>query len=139
MKLKILTNEEVYNCPTSLAQSILSMYGRLDLPNRSWFVFFDSNDEWCAYGGYRTIDQRSVYFGPTHVLENFRGKGLQRRLIRARLKQAKEDGYEQAISSIYTYNFISGNNLIACGFRMCRIPHYYDPNDSECWFIKQLT
>ena len=138
MKLKILTNEEVYNCPTSLAQSIVSMYGRLDLSNRKWFVIFDDNHEWCAYGGYRQIDQQSVYFGPTHVLEKFRGKGLQRKLIRARIKVAKEDGYGQAISSIYTYNFISGNNLIACGFRMCRIPQYYDAIDSEVWMFKKI-
>lgn len=137
-KIKILTNEEVYDEKTSLAQSILASYGRLDSGKRSWFVVFNDVSEWVAFGGYREIDEERVYFGPTYVKEEYRGMGLQKRLIRARLDKAKEDGYQEAISSIYTYNYISGNNLIACGFKMIRIPAYYDPNETEVWFSKTL-
>ncbi len=137
MKIKILTNDDVYEYP-GLAQAILNMKGRLDLPSRLWFICLGDNKEWVAYGGYRKIDEQNVYFGPTFVKEEFRGKGLQRKLIRARLGYAKKEKYKCAITSIYTYNYISGNNIIAEGFKLTRIPMYYDTEPDEVWFRKIL-
>lgn len=137
MKIKILTNNDVYDYP-GLATAILEMKGRLDLPNRLWFVLFTNPKEWVGYGGYRKIDDSNVYIGPTMIKEEYRGKGLQRNLIRARLRYAKKEKYKYAISNIYTYNYISGNNLIAEGFRMARIPSYYDTEPDEVWFSRNL-
>ena len=52
------------------------------------------------------------------------GHGLQRRLIRIRVQKARKIGKRRVIS--YTMgNARSGNNLIACGFRL------YNPEN--CW------
>ncbi len=138
MKLKtlVLTNTDVHKYE-GLAQAIVDSRGRLDLSNRLWFVIWNGRD-WLSYGGYREIDSERVYFGPTFVKEEFRGIGLQRKMIRVRLKRAKKDGYSEAVSSIFTFNHWSGNNLIAEGFRLAPIPRYYDIEVDEVWFKKLL-
>jgi L-amino acid N-acyltransferase YncA len=135
-KILILKNDEVYKYD-ELSNSILRMKGRLDLPNRLWFVLFEK--EWLGFGGYRKIDNERIYFGPTMIREKYRGLGLQRKLIRARLRAAKKEGYKEAISSIYSYNYTSGNNLLSEGFRLCKIPAYYDTEPDEVWFKKVLN
>lgn len=136
MKIKILTNNEVYQYP-GLPEAILQMNGRLDLPNRFWFVIINGT-QWVGYGGYRKIDNERVYSGPTFIKEEFRGKGLQRKLIRARIAQAKKDGYKESVSCVDNYNHHSGNNLIAEGYRMTSIPSYYDIEQYEVWFKRKL-
>jgi GNAT superfamily N-acetyltransferase len=51
------------------------------------------------------------------VLPEFRGQGLQKRLIRIRLKTAKAIGMNWAVTDTYD-NPASGNNMIACGFKL---------------------
>lgn len=136
LRIMILNNNDVKKYD-GLEQAIVKMNGRLDNPSRLWFVLWNGKT-WLGYGGYREIDSDRVYFGPTFVKEEFRGMGLQGKLIRARLKKAKNDGYLEAISSIYAYNHQSGNNLIAASFKMTDIPRYYDIEADEVWFKKVL-
>lgn len=55
------------------------------------------------------------------VLEAYRGKGLQKRMIRLRLRYAKAHRGKLAITYTTKENFASANSLISCGFRL------YDP------------
>jgi GNAT superfamily N-acetyltransferase len=58
------------------------------------------------------------------VLPEYRGRGLQKRLIRIRERKARELGMTWLISDTYK-NPPSTNSLVACGYRM------YEP--SEPW------
>ena len=58
------------------------------------------------------------------VVPEHRGHALQRRMVRVRVQKARKLGKRRVIS--YTVsNAHSGNNLIACGFRL------YNPD--KCW------
>jgi len=59
----------------------------------------------------------TVYFCRAGVLETHRGKGLQKRLIRARVNHARKLGYKWVITNTYE-NPASANSLISCGFRV---------------------
>jgi GNAT superfamily N-acetyltransferase len=87
---------------------------------------------WIAYcdgrlAGFAAMLQSSktpeaVYLARAGTLEAFRGRGLQKKLIRERLKFAKDLGMTQAITDT-TDNVASANALIATGFKM------FDPDD----------
>jgi GNAT superfamily N-acetyltransferase len=78
---------------------------------------------WCGgelvgyAGGQLTADGTAYYLSRSGVLPAFRGRGIQKRLIRVRLKYAATLGLEWAVTYTATYNPASANALIACGFR----------------------
>lgn len=50
------------------------------------------------------------------VLPEYRGKGLQRKLIKVRERLAKKIGVKWLVSYTTRKRLVSGNNLIKCGF-----------------------
>lgn len=81
-----------------------------------WFVYVDN--EPIAFAGV-TPSQRWKYVGymvRAAVLEKYRGKGLQRKLIKLREKRARKLGWWYLITDTIQ-NPYSANNLISCGFR----------------------
>ena len=62
-------------------------------------------------------DTRAVYLCNAAVLPEARGHRLQRRLIRVRLRWAKEQGFTLARTYTLTDNPASARSLIACGFK----------------------
>jgi GNAT superfamily N-acetyltransferase len=59
-------------------------------------------------------------------LQKYRGRGLQRRLMRAIEGQARRIGWESIVSDT-TDNLISANNFIRAGYRL------YDPEVPWGW------
>lgn len=59
----------------------------------------------------------AAYLGRCGVLPAYRGRGIQRQMIRLRVFWARRHGYKWAVSDT-TDNIPSANNLIACGFRL---------------------
>jgi RimJ/RimL family protein N-acetyltransferase len=55
------------------------------------------------------------------VARDHRGRGLQRRLVRARVLAARRMGWHTLLSTVMLDNPSSANNLAQCGFRL------YDP------------
>lgn len=78
-----------------------------------------------------------VRFCAAVVLPAFRGHGIQRRLIRARLNYARRKGYNYAITDTVTYNPISARNLISCGF-LPYWPTYRWKGDLACYWTCSL-
>lgn len=88
---------------------------------------YSAGDWWLLYVGAELAGfaglHSSVQWGDAGYLVRsgvrgkFRGKGLQRRLIRLRERQARARGWKWAITSTYD-NHASANNLIACGYRL---------------------
>ena len=69
------------------------------------FASMRESSSWCD----------AVYMSLCVVREHFSGMGLQRRLLRARIRFAKAKGYSWAVTDT-TDNPASANNLIRCGF-----------------------
>jgi len=75
-----------------------------------------------GYAGVRPLpDQRLAYLCRAGVVPWARGLGIQRQLIKARLRWCKRAGLDP-ISDTSPENVHSANNLIACGFRLYQ-PH----------------
>lgn len=59
----------------------------------------------------------TAYLCLAGVVPEHRGKGLQKRLIRARLTKAKQLSLGRVVTDTTTTNPASVNSLVACGFR----------------------
>jgi len=100
-----------------------------------WIGSFEGHP--VAYCGAKPIDETCVYLSRVGVLKEFRGQGLQRRMIKLRERWAKKEGYKEIISATSRANYASSNNLIACGYKL------YEPEeawleDGAFYFIKSL-
>lgn len=87
-----------------------------------------------AYGGY--VPARThvgmAYFIRAGVLSEFRGCGLQCRLIRVREHHARRHGYVGAVTDTKD-NLPSANNLIRCGFKLFEPKHRWAFATSLYW------
>lgn len=102
---------------------------------------------WLAFDGVEAIAfaalspssqwQETGYLSRSGVLPEYRGHGLQKRMIRIRVKKAKRLGWVAVLSDT-RQNPASANSLIGCGFKM------YDPQrpwgfEDACYWRKKLT
>ena len=102
-----------------------------------WWVAYDNNDPvaFCAmtHSG-RWAD--TIYLSRAGVMEKNRGKGIQKKLIRVRERQAKKFGMNWLISDTYD-NPASSNSLIRCGFNLYTPSKPYAANGT-LYFRKKL-
>lgn len=102
--------------------------------NREWWVMLDQG-EIVAYCG--SIYSKGIcIFNRAWVKKSHRGQGIQRRMIKTRLKAASTFCH---IAITYTTldNFPSANNLISCGFRLY-LPEYSYGGSDKLYFQKLL-
>lgn len=90
--------------------------------NRIWFAAVE-NDKVLGYAAIAILhEQKLLFFSRAAVQPNARGRGIHKRLIKARLRKAKALTFGGKIKTIITYtvidNVISANNLIKHGFRL---------------------
>jgi GNAT superfamily N-acetyltransferase len=88
-----------------------------------WWWLAYANDVAVGYACMRDAksEENAAFLAIAGVVPEHRGKGLQRRLIRVRVQKARRL-MKRAVISYTMDNAPSGNNLIACGFRL------YDPD-----------
>ena len=82
-----------------------------------WWLVFDGEDP----VGFASMVpsfrwDKTGYLNRAGILTPYRGKGLQKRLIKVREAYARRIGYEHLISDT-RFNPPSANSLIACGFK----------------------
>lgn len=85
------------------------------LENGIWWVAYDGKKS-VGYGGMRWLNGRVVEFVRAGVVPGYRGRGIHKKLIQARIRYAARMG----ATSVVTYtvrNLPSSNALISCGFR----------------------
>lgn len=102
--------------------------------NREWWVMLDEG-EIVAYCG--SIYSKGIcIFNRAWVKKSHRGQGIQRRMIKTRLKAASTFCH---IAITYTTldNFPSANNLIDCGFKLY-LPEYSYGGSDKLYFQKLL-
>ena len=94
-----------------------------DIPYKTdrghWWVAYAEDGKPVGFAGLvrSTRWSDTGYFCRAGVLDSFTGHGLQKRLIRVRLAQAKKLGWNWCITDT-TDNPASSNSLISCGFKM---------------------
>lgn len=71
-----------------------------------------------GYAGLKVYEPGSAYLNRAGVLPQYRGKGLQKKLVKARLRLAKKLGVETVVTYTMSHNHASSNTLISCGFRL---------------------
>jgi GNAT superfamily N-acetyltransferase len=84
-----------------------------------WWIVYDAHNLPCAFAGLvssvRWLD--TGYLCRAGVLSGYRGHGIQKKLIRARIRQAKALGWNWLVTDTYL-NPASSNSLIATGFKL---------------------
>ena len=82
-----------------------------------WWLVYD-NDTPIAFASMVPSFRwdKTGYLNRSGVIESYRGKGLQKKLIKVRESYAKRIGYDFLISDT-RFNPPSANSLIACGFK----------------------
>lgn len=102
-----------------------------------WWILYDRNKYPAGFAGLvpssRWID--CGYLSRAGILSYHRGKGLQKRLIRARVIKARKLGYEYLFSDTHD-NVPSVNNLIACGFKLYEPRTPYGAEKTLYWRLK---
>lgn len=90
-----------------------------------WIAYYNKTP--AGYAGLAQSRQWSNagYLCRAGVMPAFQGNGLQKRLIKARIRKAKHMGYEWLLCDT-TENPRSSNSLISCGFRI------YEPKKKWC-------
>lgn len=74
------------------------------------------------------------YFVRAGVIETFQGYGLQKKLIKARIKEALKNKTKKIITYTTLDNISSARNLISCGFKLF-IPEYKWINEDVLYFV----
>ena len=100
----------------------------------NWWVAWDGKTPVAFAGAWMYAPHGWCFLERCGVLPSHRGHGLQKRLIKARMKWAHK--WEAIGANTYTIpgNHKSANSLIACGFRMYEPERKYGGDDSLYWY-----
>lgn len=108
----------------------LTFFGGATMPQfelGTWWLAYH-NDDAVAFAGVvpSTHARNSGYFCRVGVLRRHRGRGLQRRLMRAIEAGGRRAGWDSSVSDT-TNNPVSANNFIQAGYRL------YEPEVPWAW------
>lgn len=96
-----------------------------------WWWTIEDRGEAIAFAGLRPCQEPHnaglAYLIRAGVRRTHRGRGLQKQLIRARVRMARKHGFNELVTYVMAYNVASANNLISCGFKL------YRPANPEDW------
>ena len=82
-----------------------------------WWIGYDKDEPACFAGLWKSTNYDNAgYLCRSGVMPAYRGKGLQRRLVRVREKKARSLGWNLLLSDTNDVP-ASTNNLIRCGYR----------------------
>lgn len=107
-----------------------------------WWFIRDSKGRPIAFAGLRPCKEPSnlglAYMIRAGVRAKYRGRGLQKKLIRARVAMARRRGFREIVAYVLEWNLASANSLIACGFRLYTPTSKYG-GETALYFRKQLS
>lgn len=90
------------------------------LDDSLWWLVLDEANAPVAYAGLYTAIEGQGWLVRAGVLAHAQGRGLQTRLIRARLRAAKRLGIPRVYTYTAAYNVRSQRSLISAGLRPYR-------------------
>ena len=133
------------NLQSAEAQNVLSALQLICLPydkpyptNTGWWWIATNND--CEPIGFAGVVPSmrwadTGYFCRAGVVPDARGKGLQKRLIRVRIRQAKVNGWRWLITDT-NENPASSNSLINTGFKLFEPSNPWGADNTLYWRLK---
>jgi GNAT superfamily N-acetyltransferase len=93
------------------------------LENSLWWVVWRGKEP-VGYAGLRVCEGAANlglgFLSRAGVVAKHRGKGLQKRLVRAREAEARALGLSEIVTYVAHWNCPSINSLVACGYRFYR-------------------
>lgn len=110
-----------------------------DTSDGVWWVAWKKNVP-IAYTSLKKSNQGpdTAYYSRAGVLPAYRGRGIQKKMLRVLLKYAKAEGWARVISDTSKDNVASSNSLITCGFKLYR-PVTPWSFDSALYWRKELV
>lgn len=105
-----------------------------------WWIAYDPMP--VAFAGLQASvrTEGAGYLCRAGVLAHARGRGLQRKLIKVRVREAQAKGWVQLFSDTDPVNAHSMNNLIECGFRAFRPSVMWSSCGAEwCYWRKLIS
>lgn len=100
-----------------------------------WWVATDDGEP-VGFAVVSPLSHGLWYMSRAGVVPSARGHGLQKRLIRVRLRAARSAGAAMVITDCTAANVASANSLIACGLRPYTPAHKWALPDSIYWRTK---
>ncbi|MGE5522373.1 MAG: GNAT family N-acetyltransferase [Rhodospirillaceae bacterium] len=102
-----------------------------------WWIAFNGEID-VAFGGMVPSQQWANvgYLCASGVLPEFRGHGLQKRLIKKRVQCARAHGWTHLVTETIVGNAASANSLIACGFRQFQPERPWGAPEAMYWRLE---
>lgn len=118
-----IQHESVPLAVLALDQECFPSDYRPTLENSLWWVVWQGKEP-VGYAGLRvcqtSCNKGLGFLSRAGVLRKHRGKGLQKRLIRAREAEARALGLNELVTYVAHWNSPSINSLVSCGYRFYR-------------------
>jgi GNAT superfamily N-acetyltransferase len=101
-----------------------------------WWIVYDEKRP-VGYAGMAYSHQWTdvMYLCRAGIIPEYRGRGLQKRLIRVRVNLARKMGMVAVVTETRR-NPASANNLISCGFKMYEPRNPWSFSDACYWMMK---
>jgi GNAT superfamily N-acetyltransferase len=103
----------------------------------AWWIGTEGGVNAC-YCGIKQLDEDTGYMTRSGVIREFQGKGYQKRMIRARIKWAKEQKLKFIITDTVIDNPASVNSLISMGFKQY-VPQAPWKGPDALYWIREIT
>lgn len=137
----------ITKAPRRIYPALRALLDRLLTADEDESVWSPHGEYWAAWDGDKPIAigglVRSarftdvIYMHAVGVDEAYRGRHLQRRLIRVRLRWAKAHGFSHAVTYTLVDNVASSRSLVACGFKPYW-PSYRWAGRTVCYWLRAL-
>lgn len=113
---------------------------RVGVNNTWWWIARDKKNRPIAYSGLRKClqpyNKGYGYLCRAGVLPKFRGNGIQKTMIHARVKYAKFLGLKAVVTYVAPDNLASANSLIGCGFKLYHPVYRWGGKD--CFYFRRV-
>jgi RimJ/RimL family protein N-acetyltransferase len=103
-----------------------------------WWVVGDDAGVLVGFAGLKVLKGSLGFLCRVAMKKSHRGLGLQKRLIRARIKEAKKQGCTHVITYVHPDNLASANSLISCGMKLYTPQNPYGV-PGALYFIRRLN
>ena len=107
--------------------------GPVSFDGAFWWFALDEDKVPVGYASLSYFPTGNAFLSRSGVLPKARGNGLQRRLVRARERQARRDGYERVVTYTSVTNVHSSNTLIDCGYTLYIPPYEWGLKGAIYW------
>lgn len=134
-----ITREDVLAvCVPVLDEICFPADERVAIGDALWWVAWREREA-VGYAGLRVcrepVNRGLAFLCRAGVLPQHRGHGLQKRMIRVRLAEARRLGVREVVTYVVPSNLASANSLLACGFKLYRPEHRW--GGSEALYFRQ--